>query len=334
MANAKISALPAASTPLAGTEVLPIVQGGVTDQVSVANLTAGRAVGTGNLTVTGTGAVSGDFAINTNKFNVTAASGNTTMAGTLGVTGDVAVNTNKFNITASSGNTTTAGTLGVTGDFAINTNKFTVTASSGNTAAAGTLSATGDFAINTNKFNVTASSGNTTTAGTLSATGDFAVNTNKFTVTASSGNTSAAGTLSATGDFAINTNKFQVTASSGNTTVAGTLGVTGLTTATGGIAGGVQTLSGPGAVNVTTLATAFTSTGTGDALTLADGTNGQMKTVVYVAEAAGADTGVLTPTNRIGYASVTLNAVGDSVTLQFVGTAWAILAVNGATITP
>ena len=44
MANAKISALNSASTPLAGTEVLPIVQGGVTKQVSVANLTAGRAV--------------------------------------------------------------------------------------------------------------------------------------------------------------------------------------------------------------------------------------------------------------------------------------------------
>lgn len=44
MADVKISGLPASSTPLAGTEVLPIVQGGVTDQVSVANLTAGRAV--------------------------------------------------------------------------------------------------------------------------------------------------------------------------------------------------------------------------------------------------------------------------------------------------
>jgi hypothetical protein len=44
MADTKISALPAASTPLAGTEVLPIVQGGITEQVSVANLTAGRAV--------------------------------------------------------------------------------------------------------------------------------------------------------------------------------------------------------------------------------------------------------------------------------------------------
>jgi len=44
MANVKISGLPSATTPLAGTEVLPIVQGGVTDQVSVANLTVGRAI--------------------------------------------------------------------------------------------------------------------------------------------------------------------------------------------------------------------------------------------------------------------------------------------------
>jgi hypothetical protein len=44
MANTKISALTAATTPLAGTEVLPVVQSSTTKQVSVANLTAGRAV--------------------------------------------------------------------------------------------------------------------------------------------------------------------------------------------------------------------------------------------------------------------------------------------------
>lgn len=44
MADTKISALPSATTPLAGTEVLPVVQGGTTDKVSVANLTAGRDV--------------------------------------------------------------------------------------------------------------------------------------------------------------------------------------------------------------------------------------------------------------------------------------------------
>ena len=44
MADVKISGLPASTTPLAGTEVLPIVQSGVTKKVSVANLTFGRAV--------------------------------------------------------------------------------------------------------------------------------------------------------------------------------------------------------------------------------------------------------------------------------------------------
>lgn len=44
MANTKISALTSATTPLAGTEVLPIVQSGATKQLSIANLTAGRAV--------------------------------------------------------------------------------------------------------------------------------------------------------------------------------------------------------------------------------------------------------------------------------------------------
>lgn len=44
MADKKISALTAASTPLAGTEVLPIVQSGSTVKVSVDNLTTGKTV--------------------------------------------------------------------------------------------------------------------------------------------------------------------------------------------------------------------------------------------------------------------------------------------------
>ena len=51
MADTKISALTGATIPLAGTEVLPIVQGGMTKQVSIANLTAGRAVSTASLTM-------------------------------------------------------------------------------------------------------------------------------------------------------------------------------------------------------------------------------------------------------------------------------------------
>jgi len=52
MADSKISALPASTTPLDGTEVLPIVQSGATKQVSVANLTAGRAFSATQLTLT------------------------------------------------------------------------------------------------------------------------------------------------------------------------------------------------------------------------------------------------------------------------------------------
>lgn len=50
MADTKISALPASTVPLAGTEVLPIVQSSATKQVSVANLTAGRDIAATSLT--------------------------------------------------------------------------------------------------------------------------------------------------------------------------------------------------------------------------------------------------------------------------------------------
>jgi len=52
MADKKISALTAATTPLAGTEVLPIVQSGSTVKVAVSDLTAGRAVSANGLTST------------------------------------------------------------------------------------------------------------------------------------------------------------------------------------------------------------------------------------------------------------------------------------------
>jgi hypothetical protein len=52
MADTKISALTAATTPLAGTEVLPIVQSGATVKVAVSDLTAGRAISATQLTLT------------------------------------------------------------------------------------------------------------------------------------------------------------------------------------------------------------------------------------------------------------------------------------------
>lgn len=107
---------------------------------------------------------------------------------------------------------------------------------------------------------------------------------------------------------------------------------TGNQTVDGAIIGNVQALSGAGAVDVVSFSTAFTSTATGNALTLANGTVGQIKTIAYVAEAAGADTGILTPTTRVGYSTITFTNVGDSVTLQYFTQGWAVIGVRGATV--
>ncbi len=80
---------------------------------------------TGNETVSGTLGVTGA----------------TTLSSTLAVTGNVAVNTNKFNVTAASGNTTIAGTLAVTGAITSSANIDADTLG-GNAASAFVLAST------------------------------------------------------------------------------------------------------------------------------------------------------------------------------------------------
>ena len=72
MSNTKISALTSATTPLAGTETLPIVQSSTTKQVSVANLTAGR-------DVTGLSFAGGNVKISGNTVTTTDTNGNLTI---------------------------------------------------------------------------------------------------------------------------------------------------------------------------------------------------------------------------------------------------------------
>lgn len=99
-------------------------------------------------------------------------------------------------------------------------------------------------------------------------------------------------------------------------------------TASGPLITTPQALSGAGAINLTTGTTAFTSTGAAQALTLADGTNGQIKTIVHVADGGS---GVLTPTTASGYTTITFTNIGDSVTLQFfTGAGWCIVGIFGA----
>jgi len=107
---------------------------------------------------------------------------------------------------------------------------------------------------------------------------------------------------------------------------------TGNQTFAGPVIQAVQALTGAGAVNTTQPVTKFTSTATGNALTLADGVEGQLKTIVYVAEAAGADTGVLTPANLGAGTTITFTNVGDACILQFFGTEWWAISLRGATL--
>ena len=85
-----------------------------------------------------------------------------------------------------------------------------------------------------------------------------------------------------------------------------------------GYSNSTQSLSGAGAVDVTSAVTLFTSTGT-NALTLADGTVvGQTKTIIHDVDGG---VGTITPTSAVGYSTITLTDVGDAVQLMWSSTA-------------
>lgn len=84
---------------------------------------------------------------------------------------------------------------------------------------------------------------------------------------------------------------------------------------------GVQAISGAGAINITTKRTDITTTAA-DAYTLANGAVGQIKKIVMVADGGDA---TITPTTLLGHTTITLNAVGDSVVLQYGTGGWAVI---------
>ena len=106
----------------------------------------------------------------------------------------------------------------------------------------------------------------------------------------------------------------------------------GLASITGGLSTSVQSLSGPGFVNLTTGVTEVTTTGAGNALALANGVAGQEKTIVH-----GVDGGsfVLTPTTKTGWSTYTSTAVGESITLVYLTTrGWIVKGSYLGTIAP
>jgi hypothetical protein len=101
---------------------------------------------------------------------------------------------------------------------------------------------------------------------------------------------------------------------------------TSLITLSAGVVASQQALSGAGAVNLTTLITNVTSTGA-NALTLANGTSGQIKIIRMVVDGGDA---TLTPTTKTGFSTITFNDVGDTVVLQYVTTlGWMLISNIG-----
>ena len=98
---------------------------------------------------------------------------------------------------------------------------------------------------------------------------------------------------------------------------------------TGDVIAAVQSLSGAGAVNITDMMTSLTTTGASQALTLANGTAGQIKIITHTVDGGSA---ILTPTTKIGFSTVTFTAVGDSVSLIYSSAGWAITGSKGVTI--
>jgi hypothetical protein len=92
--------------------------------------------------------------------------------------------------------------------------------------------------------------------------------------------------------------------------------------------GTAQTLTGAGAVNLTTYTTLVVTTGA-NALTLAAGNEGQQKFIRLKTD--GGD-GTLTVTNGQGFTTITFNDAGDFVFLFYRDGAWHILTNSGCTV--
>lgn len=98
----------------------------------------------------------------------------------------------------------------------------------------------------------------------------------------------------------------------------------------GKLVGSIETLTGAGAVSVSTIVTVLVTTGA-DALTLANGTAGQIKVIGMKTD--GGD-GTLTPTTKTGFSTITFNDAGDGVVLLYTDDTkgWVVVGNNGATL--
>jgi len=99
-----------------------------------------------------------------------------------------------------------------------------------------------------------------------------------------------------------------------------------------GLKQAVQTITADGstatAINVTAAITVVDATSATHAAGFADGSDGQVKTIINIST-SGTNNVVITPTNLRGYTTITLNAPGETVTLLFKNSKWNIIAGQG-----
>jgi hypothetical protein len=150
MADVKISGLPASTVPLAGTEVLPIVQSGVTKQVSIANVTAGRAIAATSITTDTYKAASSSGGVLQNTGGTPQLQWGSGGGNNLSI--DVAVNINPANAAVAISPTGT-GTVAISPAGALTINPTTASTIN-NTSIGATTASTGRFT------SVTATTGN------------------------------------------------------------------------------------------------------------------------------------------------------------------------------
>lgn len=91
----------------------------------------------------------------------------------------------------------------------------------------------------------------------------------------------------------------------------------------------IGTLSGPGALPITTSMVHLTTTGAADAVTLADGTIvGQVLAVHHVTDGGDAD---ITPANFADGTSINTAAAGDQIVFMWTGSDWQLISHSGVT---
>jgi hypothetical protein len=90
-----------------------------------------------------------------------------------------------------------------------------------------------------------------------------------------------------------------------------------------------QSVTGDGststAIEITNPVTEVNATSAAAPCTLADGANGQIKTIINIST-SGTNAVTITPSNLRGHSAVILNAPGESVSLIFKNSNWNVLA--------